>query len=63
MTRRILKKPHVERDLVEHFSFIARDTIEPAERFLGVAQRYKRQFQAVLDVVSAPLGRWIFVPQ
>lgn len=34
MTRRVLKKPQVERDLVDHFSFIARDKVEPAERFL-----------------------------
>lgn len=38
MTRRILKKPQVERDLVEHFSFIAQDKIEPADRFLRVAE-------------------------
>jgi plasmid stabilization system protein ParE len=34
----ILKKPQVERDLVAHFGFIARDKILPAERFLKVAQ-------------------------
>jgi toxin ParE1/3/4 len=38
MTGRILKKPQVERDLVDHFSFIARDKVEPAERFLRVAE-------------------------
>ena len=38
MTRRILKKPQVERDLIEHFSIIARDKLEPAERFLQVAE-------------------------
>lgn len=37
MTRRILKKPRVERDLVDHFTFIARDKLEPADRFLRVA--------------------------
>jgi toxin ParE1/3/4 len=37
MKHRILKKPQVERDLIDHFSFIARDKIEPAERFLQVA--------------------------
>ena len=38
MKRRILKKPQVERDLIEHFSFIARDKIEPADRFLRVVE-------------------------
>ncbi len=38
MTPRVLKKPQVERDLVEHFSYIARDKVEPAERFLQVAE-------------------------
>jgi toxin ParE1/3/4 len=38
MIRRILKKPQVNRDLVEHFSCIARDKLEPAERFLRVAE-------------------------
>jgi toxin ParE1/3/4 len=38
MTPRILKKPQVERDLIEHFSFIARDKIAPAERFLRVVE-------------------------
>lgn len=38
MTRRILKKPRVERDLVDHFSFIARDKLEPADRFLRAAE-------------------------
>ncbi|MEX2091447.1 MAG: type II toxin-antitoxin system RelE/ParE family toxin [Pirellulales bacterium] len=38
MNRRIVKKPQVERDLVDHFSFIAQDKIEPAERFLRLAE-------------------------
>ncbi len=38
MKRRILKKPRVDRDLIDHFAFIARDKVEPAERFLRVAQ-------------------------
>ena len=39
MKRRILKKPQVERDLIDHFSYIARDKIEPAKRFLHVAEK------------------------
>jgi toxin ParE1/3/4 len=38
MKRRVLKKPQVERDLIEQFAYIARDKIEPAERFLRVAE-------------------------
>ena len=38
MKRRILKKPQVERDLIDHFSYIARDKIKPAERFLQMAE-------------------------
>lgn len=38
MKRRIVKKPQVERDLVDHFSFIAKDKLEPAERFLKAAE-------------------------
>jgi toxin ParE1/3/4 len=38
MKRRILKKPQVEDDLIAHFSHIARDKVEPAERFLRVAE-------------------------
>jgi toxin ParE1/3/4 len=38
MNRRILKKPQVECDLVEHYSYIARDKIAPADRFLEAAQ-------------------------
>jgi len=30
---RILKKPRVKDDLIEHFAFIARDKIEPAGGF------------------------------
>jgi toxin ParE1/3/4 len=33
----ILKKPRVERDLIEHYEFIARDKVAPAERLLKVA--------------------------
>lgn len=46
MKRRILKKPQVERDLIDHFSFIARDKIEPAERFLRVADESFHQLAA-----------------
>jgi toxin ParE1/3/4 len=38
MKRRILKKPQVEQDLIDQFSYIARDKVEPAERFLQVAE-------------------------
>jgi toxin ParE1/3/4 len=38
MNRRIVKKPQVEQDLIEHFAFIARDKLGPAERFLKVAE-------------------------
>ena len=38
MSRRFLKKPQVERDLIDHYAFIARDKVEPAERFLRVAE-------------------------
>jgi plasmid stabilization system protein ParE len=38
MKRRILKKPQVERDLIDQFAYIARDKVEPAERFLRVAE-------------------------
>ncbi len=46
MKRRILKKPQVERDLIDQFSFIARDKIEPAERFLRVAEETFKQLAA-----------------
>jgi toxin ParE1/3/4 len=39
MNRTILKTPRAERDLVDHFEFIARDKIPPARRFLKVAQK------------------------
>jgi toxin ParE1/3/4 len=38
MSPRILAKPQVERDLIEHFSFIASDKVKPAERFLRMAE-------------------------
>jgi toxin ParE1/3/4 len=38
MKRRFLKKPQVERDLVDHFSYIAADKLEPAEKFLEAAE-------------------------
>ena len=38
MTRRIIKTPQVERDLIDLFSVIARDKVAPAERFLRVAE-------------------------
>jgi toxin ParE1/3/4 len=38
MNREVIKRPRVEEDLIEHFAFIAQDKIEPAERFLVVAE-------------------------
>jgi plasmid stabilization system protein ParE len=38
VSRRIVKKPQVELDLIAHFAFIARDKLAPAERFLKVAE-------------------------
>lgn len=38
MSRRILKKPQVERDLIDHYAFIARDKTGPAERLLRIAE-------------------------
>jgi toxin ParE1/3/4 len=35
---RILKKPRVKEDLIEHYASIARDKIDSAERFLKVAE-------------------------
>ena len=36
--RRILRRPRVKADLAGHYAFIARDKVEPAERFLREAQ-------------------------
>lgn len=38
MNPRFLKKPQVEFDLIDHFSFIARDKQAPADRFLQAAE-------------------------
>jgi toxin ParE1/3/4 len=38
MSRRILKKPQVAQDLIEHFAFIAKDKLKPAYRLLQVTQ-------------------------
>ena len=35
---RIVKRPRAKDDLGEHFAYIASDKIEPAERFLKVAE-------------------------
>jgi toxin ParE1/3/4 len=35
---RILRRPRAKSDLVEHYSYIARDKVAPAERFLRVAE-------------------------
>ena len=39
MKPRVYKRPRVERDLMEHFSYIARDKIQPALKFLEVAEQ------------------------
>ena len=55
MSHRIVKKPQVEHDLIEHFAFIASDKLAPAERFLKVAQD---SFQRLADMPG--LGRaWL----
>jgi toxin ParE1/3/4 len=36
--KQILKRPRVKEDLTEHYDRIAADKIDPAERFLKVAQ-------------------------
>jgi toxin ParE1/3/4 len=46
VTPRILKRPQIERDLIDHFAAIARDKIEPAERFLRVAEESFSQLAA-----------------
>jgi toxin ParE1/3/4 len=38
MNRPVAKWPRVERDLAEHYAFIAQDKAEPAERLLIVAE-------------------------
>jgi toxin ParE1/3/4 len=38
MNPRVLKKPQVEFDLIDHFSFIAQDKQGPADRFLQAAE-------------------------
>jgi plasmid stabilization system protein ParE len=38
MTGKIIRKPRVDRDLVEHYLFIAVDKMAPAEEFLRVAE-------------------------
>jgi len=47
MTHRIIKKPRADQDLIEHFAFIARDKIAPAERFLKVAEE---SFARIADI-------------
>jgi plasmid stabilization system protein ParE len=32
-------RPRAERDLIQHFAYIARDKVAPAERFLKAAER------------------------
>jgi plasmid stabilization system protein ParE len=38
MTRRVIKKPRAERDLLDHFIFIGRRNPDAAERFLTAAE-------------------------
>jgi toxin ParE1/3/4 len=38
MKRRVLKKPQAQRDLTNHFAYIARDKLRPAIKFLQVAE-------------------------
>lgn len=45
--RHIIKKPRVERDLTEHFTNIAWDKIDPAERFLRIAEE---SFERLADM-------------
>jgi toxin ParE1/3/4 len=35
---RIARRPRAKLDLIEHYSYIARDKVAPAERFLRVAE-------------------------
>lgn len=46
MTGRVFRTPKVERDLVDHFVFIARDRLEAAERFLEMAEK---TFKTIAD--------------
>jgi toxin ParE1/3/4 len=39
MNRRVLKKPQAQRDLINHFAYIARDKLKPAIKFLKVAEK------------------------
>jgi toxin ParE1/3/4 len=36
--RSVIRRPRAKADLIEHFAFIARDKLEPAERFLRVVE-------------------------
>ncbi|MCL2639271.1 MAG: type II toxin-antitoxin system RelE/ParE family toxin [Phycisphaerales bacterium] len=47
MMRTILRKPQVNEDLIGHYAYIALDKIEPAERFLRVAEE---SFQRLLTM-------------
>jgi toxin ParE1/3/4 len=50
MSRRILRKPQVDHDLIEHFAYIARDKIQPAEQFLKVAQESFERLAAMPSI-------------
>jgi plasmid stabilization system protein ParE len=52
MTRRVLKKPKAERDLIDHFAYAARDKVRPANKFLDVAE------EAIKNLAAMPtIGR------
>ncbi len=39
MSRRIITRPRAIADLIEHYAYIARDKVEPADRFLRQAEK------------------------
>ena len=39
MSRRIIRRPRAIADLIEHYVYIARDKVEPADRFLKQVER------------------------
>jgi plasmid stabilization system protein ParE len=52
MSRQVFKRPNVDNELIHFYLFIAQDKIEPAERFLDVAEA------AFLELAERPgIGR------
>jgi toxin ParE1/3/4 len=47
MKRRLIRRPQVERDLIEIGTFIAQDKLPPAERFLKVAEETMGRLSAM----------------